>query len=93
MTNLMDKFITERHHLILNEENVVDTVKRMKEQGNVQDMEIGPCGWVNDPNKWYLYFSTTREVWYRIRNELNVIRVWGNAYIPENEVGKIYSDD
>ena len=93
MTNLMDKFITERHHLILNEEDVVDTVKRMKEQGNVRDMEIGPCGWGNDPNKWYIYFTATREVWYRIRNELNVTRVWGFAYIPGNEVGKIYSDD
>ena len=93
MANIIDKIVTERHHLILDEAKVVETVKRMKEQGNVRDMEIGPCGWANDPNKWFIYFTTTREVWYRIRNDLNIIRVWGYAYIPDGDTGKIYSDD
>ena len=93
MANIIDKIVTERHHLILDEAKVVETLKRMKEQGNVRDIDLGSCGWANDPNKWFIYFTTTREVWYRIRNDLNIIRVWGNAYIPDGDTGKIYSDD
>ena len=93
MKRLFDKFITERHHLVLEEDDVIGTLKVIQKHHRVlPDVRVGNCGW-KDENKWFIHFTTSRARWKTIRNELKVVRVFENLDIPENTIGVVYSTD
>ena len=95
ITKLFDLIKKERHHLIMDEVDVIDALKVInKHHKIVPDMAVGNCGWANgDENKWFIHFITTKIKWDTIRKELNVVRVFTCGDIPEKSVGIIYSDD
>lgn len=94
MKNLMDLIITKRHHLIVEEQDVVKTLKVINQHHKiVPDMAVGNCGWADDTNKWFIHFTTSRAKWKAIRNELKVVRVFENLDIPKNTIGVVYSTD
>lgn len=94
MKNLLNQVVTKRCHLVLEEQDVINTLKMInKHHRIVPDMAVGNCGWADDPNKWFIHFTTTRAKWNVIRNELKVVRVFGNIDIPKNTVGIVYTAD
>lgn len=94
MMKLLDSIIRERHHLILEEQDVIKTLRVINEHHKfVPDMAVGNCGWADDTNKWFIHFTTTKAKWYDIRKELKVVRVFGNTDIPKSTIGVVYSED
>jgi len=90
----IDRFVPVRHELVVNEEDVVNTLKVIQRYHKVvPDMAVGNCGWADDPEKWFIFFDTTNHVWEHIRNDLKVVRVFGNKDIPTNTRGVVYSTD
>lgn len=93
MRNLLDLFVTKRCHLVVEEQDVVKTLRVINQNHRtVPDMAVGNCGW-DDTNKWFIHFTTTKAKWKIIRKELNVVRVFENTDIPANKVGVVYSTD
>lgn len=94
LNKLLDKFITERHHLILEEEDVYLVLGVINSHHKAApEVRVGNCGWGDDPKKWFIFVSLTKEKWEIIRRELKVIRVFSNTDIPINTIGAIYTTD
>ena len=90
---LMNKLVHRYYHLILNENDVISTLKVInKHHKVVPDMAVGNCGW-NDTSKWFIHFYTTESKWEEIRKELRVIRVFNYTDIPEENNGNVYTMD
>lgn len=93
MMNLLNHIRVRRHHLILNEEDVIRTLNVINKHNKiVPEMSVGNCGWA-DRKKWFIHFNVTEKNWEKIVRELKVVRVWGNCYIPTDTIGVIYTDD
>lgn len=94
MKNILDHIITKRYHFVVEEQDVVKTLNTInKHQRIVPDMRVGNCGWADDPNKWFIHFTTSKAKWELIRNDIKLVRVFGNMDIPKNSVGKVYTTD
>lgn len=92
--NFVDRFIAERHHIIVEEVDVVRALYVINSHHMfAPDIKVSNCGWPDDTTKWYIHFTTTRAKWAAIRLELGVIRVFNNVEIPRNTVGIVYSTD
>lgn len=93
MNKLFDRFIYKRYHLVLEERCVVYALSVINKYHRIiPNMAVGNCGWA-DRRKWFIDFTTTERKWKRIREELNVIRVFDVCDIPPNLVGFIYTTD
>ena len=90
MKNLLNRIITERYHLILNEEDVLNTVSVLNKHKIYNDMAMGNCGWA-DKDKWFINFTSTKAKWELIRKELDVVRVYENTDIPKDVEGVIFT--
>lgn len=72
MFNLFDTFAKKRRHLIVEEEDVMVTLKVFDEANHknkvsyLMNMEIGNCGWLDEPTKWYIFFDATNKKWKSI---------------------------
>lgn len=95
LNKFMDKIVTERHHLILEEEDVTRVIGVINNSYKYfrPVTRAGHCNWADDPKKWYVHFTVTREKWNIIRHELNVVRMFTNTEIPINTIGVIYTTD
>ena len=93
-TNFLDKFITKRHHIIVEEVDIVNVLKVVNKCHRTSpDISVGNCGWADDSNKWFIHFTTTNSKWDSIRKDLKVVRVFSNQDIPKNTIGTVYSTD
>lgn len=94
MFEFFDKFVTERHHLVVDEETVTKVLKEINARNKKDpDIKVDNCGWADDPNKWFIHFTTTKAKWRQFVVEQKVVRVWGHDDIPKNTVGTVYSID
>lgn len=94
MRKILDSIITRTCHLVVEEQDVVKTLRVINQHHKlVPDMRVGNCGWADDTNKWFIHFVTSKAKWKEIRNDLKVIRVFENLDIPKNSVGKVYTTD
>ena len=96
MNGIFDRFIRERHHLVIEEEDMIRVLTVLQKHHYrlpPDNMAVGNCGWADDTKKWFIHFDTTRAKWNLIVNELNVIRVFGNCNIPTNTLGFVYTTD
>ena len=92
--NFIDNFIIERHHIIVEEADVINALYVINSNHVIApDIKVNNCGWADDTHKWYIHFTTTRLKWMRIRTMLKVIRVFANVEIPKNTVGFVYTTD
>ena len=90
---LFDKFITEKHQLVVDEVDVIGVLKVIqKHHKTAPEMSVWNCGW-KDTKKWFIHFTTSRAKWKVIRNELKVVRVYDYSYVPEDMMGVVYSKD
>jgi hypothetical protein len=77
MLNLFGNFVQKRRHLIVDEMNVVDSLKvisEIKDDSKIHglmEMEIGNCGWADKPNAWFMHFSATDKQWRTIITRFN----------------------
>lgn len=93
MKNLINKFVVKRHHLIVEEEDVIRVLSVIQKHHKIlPDMAVGNCGW-DDEKKWFIHFETTEYKWKAIRTDLKVIRVFENLEIPKKCIGKVYTTD
>lgn len=91
---ILDKFITKRYHIVLDEVDVMNALKVIDRcHRSVPEIRVGNCGWAEDPNKWFIHFTTTVSKWETIRKDLKVVRVFSNQDIPKNSIGTVYSTD
>lgn len=94
----LDGFIYNLRHLVLDEESVLATIKHIQEACTSiwsiikQNMAVGNCGWA-DRKKWFIHFTCSNKEWEILRNEMNIIRVFGNMDVPENTNGNVYTTD
>lgn len=89
----LERFLVEKHQLILEEEDLIKTLQTINKYHRVPPkMTIGNCGWT-DSKKWFIQFETTETKWKLIRTNLKVVRVFGNSDIPKNTSGVVYSTD
>lgn len=94
MKNLLNKILTRRCHLVVEEEDIIRVLKVInKHHRLVPNMAIGNCGWGDDTKKWFIHFKTTEYKWELIRNDLKVVRVFKNTDIPKDKIGTVYSTD
>ena len=94
MRKLLDKIMTRRCHLVVEEDDVIRVLKVInKHHKLVPNMSVGNCGWGDDTKKWFIHFTTTKHKWDLIRTELKVIRVFKNTEIPKNCIGTVYTTD
>ena len=90
----LDKFITKRHHIIVEETDVLNALKVINKYHKiVPEIAVGNCGWADDTNKWFIHFTTTNSKWDGIRKDLKVVRVFSNLEIPKEKNGTVYSTD
>ncbi len=79
MSKLSDYFVKRRHHLILDESSIVtmlkvlDETKRESKFRILMDMEIGNCGWMDEPEKWFMFFEVTNKQWKTVITKLSAI--------------------
>lgn len=79
MSKLSDYFVKRRHYLILDESNVMSMLKVLDEVNRetrfrvLMDMEIGNCGWSDEPNMWFMHFTETNKQWKSTIAKLNAI--------------------
>lgn len=92
MNSLIDRIVTKRRHLVVEEQDVINTLKVINSHKIYTDIAVGNCGWA-DTSKWFIHFTTSNATWEIIRKELKVVRVFGNVDIPENAIGIVYSTD
>lgn len=69
MINLFSIFVKKRHALIVDESDVMTTLKVLDEISHksrfhiITGMEIGNCGWSNDPTAWFIHYDATAKQW------------------------------
>lgn len=89
---IIDNVVAKRHHLIVEEKDVMsllkvfDNVNRSSRLVHTMNMEIGNCGWANEPTKWFIRFDTTDRKWKKILAELSHI----NRKLVLKEDNKFY---
>lgn len=92
LKDLTDKIVTERHHLVVDEEDITKVLVIInKHHKYAPELRVGNCGWADDTKKWFIHFTTTREKWEILRKELGVVRVYDYENLPKD--GKVYSND
>lgn len=88
---LFDRFTVKRRHIVMNKEDVMNTLEFINSIG-LYDVGIGNCCW-DDERKWFIDFDASDMKWIAVRDGLNVNRIWKWNDIPEKAIGKIYSTD
>lgn len=72
--NLVDKAIIKRHYLIIEEKNVMEILKVLDSINKRYvdfRLEIGNCGWADEPTKWFIHFDASNSQWKSIVTTLN----------------------
>ena len=94
MSSIFDRFVTERHHLVVEEGDVTNVLKQVNAHCKSKtEIRVGNCGWADDPTKWFVHFTTTRAKWYELVNAMKIVRTWNHETIPKNTIGVVYSTD
>lgn len=92
MSKFSDYFVKRRHRLILDDSDiltmlkVLDDIKRESRFYIAMDMEIGNCGWADEPEKWFMFFDETNKQWKSTIAKLNAI----GYQLVLNEMDKFY---
>lgn len=77
MTSLLNSFVTKRRHLIVEENDVMTVLKVLNEVKSnskihiLMSMEVGNCGWTDDPTKWFIHFDATNKQWSSVITKIN----------------------
>ena len=74
MSNLIDFLRGREHEIILDESEVLDTLRVINthQRWSInQKLAVGDCEWDFDATKWYIYFSATNWQWKLIINDLS----------------------
>ena len=89
MMRTFDNVIYKRHHLIMDETKVMETLRiiqktcdRLFTQIQI-DMTVGSCGWKNS-TMWYINLTCSNTEWRNLIKELLIVRVFSNRDIPQN---------
>ena len=70
MFNLFGNIMQKERHLIVEEAKVMTVLKMLtdiKQKSKIYNdlnMEIGNCMWADEPDAWFMRFTTTNGQWY-----------------------------
>lgn len=80
----MFRLFMKRHHVIVKEEDVTKALKVISDVCPCminQQLVVGPCGWVIEPDKWFIHFDCSSKQWRQINDEFELIE---SLIIDEN---------
>ena len=90
MKEIIEVLIGKTHELILEEEDVLATLKVINNHQKWyinQKLSVGSCGWEDEPTKWAIYFNASNVQWsniiYDLMNE-------GLSLIIKDYTGRIH---
>lgn len=69
MVNLFKNIMQKRRHLFVDESGVMDTLKvisTVKHESKINiltKMEVGNCGWADEPDAWFVHYDSTDRQW------------------------------
>ena len=69
MIILLENFDQKRRNLILDESDVMTVLKVLSEITQesrfhiLMNMEIGNCGWADEPKAWFIHYNATTKQW------------------------------
>lgn len=73
MSILKDKIMPIRRYLILEESNVLETLRVIGTQNSIfirMNLIVNNCGWADEPTKWFIHFDASNDQWRCIVDEL-----------------------
>ena len=97
MFNVIGSIVQKRHYLTVEEANVmdalkaIDEIKRSSRIHKVMNMELGNCGWKDEPATWFINFDVTDNQWKKIMGILRdtgyqiVLREDDRLYLTKNK--------
>ena len=77
MNKFFDNVIVKKRVLIVNEQDIMGLLRVFDKVNDdfrndvLMNMDIGNCGWADEPNKWFVMFSATDRKWRRIITEIH----------------------
>ena len=96
MLNLLYNYQKKRRHIIANEEDIITVLRVTDEIQNdtkivspLMDMEIGNCGWLYEPEKWFMFFNMTDKQWCNFIKKIEkqnyklILEERGNLYLTK----------
>ena len=70
---LFDKFTSKRRYFVVRESNMIEVFNMIKEALYSNDqhnnMSVGNCGWVDEPDKWFVHINLTNLQWRALLNK------------------------
>lgn len=77
MLKIFDVFTSQRRYFIVKEDNLIEILKMVNEaqSGNPfskyynNDMTIGNCRWVEEPELWFIHIYLTNNQWNKLLEE------------------------
>lgn len=96
MFNFIDSLVRKGRRLIVDKEDtmlvleVLDGIHSKARFGICMSMEIGSCGWIKEPSKWYIMFNCSDRHWRTIignlqRENRKIILKTDNRYHLEKD--------
>lgn len=93
MGNIINTITRKKYHLIAEENSVTSIIKILDKYNDlVANVTTGNYGAPETP-KWFIHFTTSKDVWKLIRDELKIVRAFDYSDIPDNLAGMVYSVD
>ena len=88
MFNLFENIVQKERHIIVKEKNVMNVLKALtdiKQKSKIHtgmSMEIGNCGWADDPDAWFMIFSSTTAQWRKL---ITALKEEGYTMVLDNK--------
>lgn len=87
MFNLFENIVQKGRHVIVKEKNVMTVLKVLtdiKQKSKFHtgmSMEIGNCKWTDDPDAWFMQFTSTTGQW---RKFITVLKEQGYTLVLDD---------
>ena len=96
MKNVFKNLMKKKHHLIVDEGDVIDIVNEIRSiidgRWLHKKLDIGNWGRSNQ-YKLFINFSCSTKIWNRLINKINIKRVSDAMEIPNNRTKCVYEID
>lgn len=79
-----------RREFIVDEQDVTTVITVINRYRKYADMRVGNCGWLEEPNKWFIMFDACNEDYGHIVDELNKLGTFRLNVSPSFTVVELY---
>ena len=88
MFNLFENIVQKQRHIIVKEKDVMTVLKGVtdiKQHSKIHtgmSMEIGNCKWADDPDAWFMMFTSTTGQWRKL---ITVLKEQGYTMVLDDK--------